>query len=123
MPTLTVIKYFEVIKNIAAGFFPRSVDLFLYLFTLSNWKKLSATALSWQLPLRLILPFRPYDFRNDCPGPSEPAPFFADYAAIQPSAVRSGQMSFVIRDCIDQPIFLRENRSTTTARYSQPRES
>lgn len=29
-------------------------------------------------------------------------------------------MSFVIRDCIDQPIILRENRSTTTARYSQP---
>ncbi|KSB70949.1 hypothetical protein LFZ45_10250 [Salmonella enterica subsp. enterica serovar Weslaco str. 247K] len=30
MPTLTVIKHFDVIKNIAAGFFPRSVDLFLY---------------------------------------------------------------------------------------------
>lgn len=29
-------------------------------------------------------------------------------------------MSFVIRDCMDQPIILRENRSTTTARYSQP---
>lgn len=29
-------------------------------------------------------------------------------------------MSFVSRDCIDQPIILRENRSTTTARYSQP---
>ncbi len=26
----------------------------------------------------------------------------------------------VIRDCMDQPIILRENRSTTTARYSQP---
>jgi len=29
MPTFTVIKHFDVIKNIAAGFFPRSVDLFL----------------------------------------------------------------------------------------------
>lgn len=29
MPTLTVIKHFDVIKNIAAGFFTRSVDLFL----------------------------------------------------------------------------------------------
>lgn len=29
MPTLTVIKHFDVIKNITAGFFPRSVDLFL----------------------------------------------------------------------------------------------
>lgn len=29
-------------------------------------------------------------------------------------------ISFVIRGCIDQPITLRENRSTTTARYSQP---
>lgn len=28
-------------------------------------------------------------------------------------------MSFVIRGCIDQPITLRENKSTTTARYSQ----
>ncbi|CCK07069.1 hypothetical protein BN128_950 [Cronobacter sakazakii 696] len=33
MPTLTVIKHFDVIKNIAAGFFPRSVDLFLYPLT------------------------------------------------------------------------------------------
>jgi len=30
MPTPTVIKRFDVIKNIAAGFFPRSVNLFLY---------------------------------------------------------------------------------------------
>jgi hypothetical protein len=29
MPTLTVIKHFDVIKNITAGFFPRSVDLSL----------------------------------------------------------------------------------------------
>jgi len=28
MPSLIVIKHFDVIKNIAAGFFPRSVDLF-----------------------------------------------------------------------------------------------
>lgn len=34
MPTLTVIKHFDVIKNIAACFFPCSVDLFLYPFTL-----------------------------------------------------------------------------------------
>jgi len=32
MPTLTVIKHFDVTKDIAAGFFPRSVDLFLYPF-------------------------------------------------------------------------------------------
>jgi hypothetical protein len=30
MSTPTVIKHFDAIKNIAAGFFPRSVDLFLY---------------------------------------------------------------------------------------------
>ncbi|KIQ52969.1 hypothetical protein TA05_01795 [Citrobacter rodentium] len=34
MPTLTIIKHFDVIKNIASGFFLRSVDLFLYPFTL-----------------------------------------------------------------------------------------
>ncbi len=38
------------------------------------------------------------------------------------TAIRSAfrTISFVIRGCIDQPITLRENRSTTTARYSQP---
>ncbi len=46
MPTLTVIKHFDVIKNIAAGFFPRSVDLFLYPFAFQQLEKLSATALS-----------------------------------------------------------------------------
>jgi hypothetical protein len=84
MPTLTVIKHFDVIKNIAAGFFPRSVGLFFIRSRFSNWKKLSATALSWQLPRRLMLPSRPCDFRNDChswlctdcPDPSEPAPVF-----------------------------------------------
>lgn len=30
MPTLTVKEYFDVIKNIAAGFFPRSIEIFLY---------------------------------------------------------------------------------------------
>lgn len=34
MPTFTIIKHFDVIKNIASGFFPRSVDVFLYPFTL-----------------------------------------------------------------------------------------
>jgi hypothetical protein len=46
MPTLTVIKHFDVIKNIAAGFFPSSVDLFFIRSRFNNWKKLSATALS-----------------------------------------------------------------------------
>jgi len=32
----------------------------------------------------------------------------------------SNTSSLVIRDCIDQPLTRRENRSTTTARYSQP---
>ncbi len=39
MPTLTVIKHFDVIKNITAGFFPRSVDLFLYPFTFQQLEK------------------------------------------------------------------------------------
>ncbi|KGP44817.1 hypothetical protein LR61_07715 [Morganella morganii] len=39
MPTLTVIKHFDVIKNIAAGFFPRSVDLFLYPFAFQQLEK------------------------------------------------------------------------------------
>jgi len=34
-----VIKHFDVIKNIAAGFFPLSVDLFLYPFTLQQLEK------------------------------------------------------------------------------------
>src|SRR5690606_23263905 len=39
MPTLTVIKHFDVIKNIAAGFFPRSVDLFLYALSFQQLEK------------------------------------------------------------------------------------
>jgi hypothetical protein len=35
MPTLTVIKHFDVIKNIAAGF----LDLFLYPFTFQQLEK------------------------------------------------------------------------------------
>lgn len=31
MPTSTVIKHFDVIKNFTAGFFPRSVDLVYWL--------------------------------------------------------------------------------------------
>lgn len=57
---------------------------------------------------------------TDCPGPSEPSTGLCGlrrHTAIS-SAFRA--MSFVIRDCIDQPIILRENRSTTTARYNQP---
>jgi hypothetical protein len=38
MPTLTVIKHFDVIKNITAGFFPRSVDLFFIRSRFNNWK-------------------------------------------------------------------------------------
>jgi len=34
MPTLTVIKHFYLIKNIAARFFPHPVGLFIYPFTL-----------------------------------------------------------------------------------------
>jgi hypothetical protein len=76
MPTLTVIKHFDVIKNIAAGFFPRSIDLFFIRSRFSNWKKLSATALSWQLPRRLILPpgrvisgtTATHGLCTDCPG-------------------------------------------------------
>jgi len=40
-----------------------------------------------------------------------------DYAAIQPCAQNN---VLCLRDCIDQPITLHENRSTTTVRYSQP---
>jgi hypothetical protein len=39
MPTLTVIKHFDVIKKIAAGFFPRSVSLFLYPFAFQQLEK------------------------------------------------------------------------------------
>jgi len=39
MPTLTVLKHFDVIKNNAAGFFPRSVDLFLYPFAFQQPEK------------------------------------------------------------------------------------
>ena len=94
---LLVIKHFDVIK-ISAGFFPRSVDLFLYPFAFQQLKKLSATALSWQLPRRLMLPSVPW-FQERLPSwlvywlpwSEWTSTCFGDYAAIQPSAVRSGQ--------------------------------
>ena len=39
MPTLTVIKHFDVIKNIAAGFFPRSVEFFFFIRCVSTTGK------------------------------------------------------------------------------------
>jgi len=43
MPTLTAKKHFDEIKNISAGFFPRSVDFFLYTFTLQLLKNFLQT--------------------------------------------------------------------------------
>ena len=57
MPTLTVIKHFDVIKNITAGFFPRSVDLFFIRSRFNNWKTF-CNRIIMQLPRRLMLPLR-----------------------------------------------------------------
>jgi hypothetical protein len=54
MPTLTVIKHFDVIENIGPGFFPR-LDRFL-IRSFQQLKNDSATALSQQLPRLLMLP-------------------------------------------------------------------
>jgi hypothetical protein len=99
MPTLTVIKHFDVIKNITAGFFPRSVDLFFIRSRFNNWKNFlqphyhgSYRDGSCYPPGRVISgTTATHGLCTDCPDPNEPAPVFGDYAAIQPSAVRSGQ--------------------------------
>lgn len=65
MPTLTVINHFDVIKNISLGLsvFRRSFSFIRARF--SNWKKPSATALSWQLLRRLMRLSWSCEFKND----------------------------------------------------------
>jgi hypothetical protein len=117
MPTLTVIKHFDVIKNIAAGFFPRSVIFSLSVRVSTTGKTCNRIIMAVTATAHAAS--RPCDFRNDCHSWLVPALIRMNqhlfwglrrHTAIS-SAFRT--MSFVIRDCMDQPIILRENRSTT----------
>lgn len=65
MPTPRAIWNFYVINNIAAGFLPRAVDLFLSIHV-SVAGRYTAIARSWQLTRRLMLPSRSCDFRTGC---------------------------------------------------------
>jgi hypothetical protein len=84
MPTLTVIKHFDVIKNIAAYFFPCYVDLFLYPFTLQAGKSFlqlrcrdSYLDGSYCPPVRVISgTTATHDLCTDFLDQNEPAPFF-----------------------------------------------
>ena len=84
MPTLTVIKHFDVIKNITAGFFPRSVDLFFIRSRFNNWKNFlqphyhgSYRDGSCYPPCRVISgTTATHGLCTDCPDPNEPAPVF-----------------------------------------------
>src|SRR5262245_24610691 len=96
--------------------------------TLSVWKKLSATALSQQLPLRLMLATNPSSERvawysvpaywqprsEWC---TRPAGGFREVTAIRRAA---NVRPWSILSLIDQPMARLEKRSKTTARYSHP---
>ncbi|MDT4889656.1 hypothetical protein FQZ97_1263860 [compost metagenome] len=91
-------------------------------------KKLSATALSWQFPRRLMLGTIRCAFRNDCQSllvnwqpwsewTSTPGPGLRRHAAaISACSTRS----LVIVDAVAQPTIWREYKSITAARNSQP---
>jgi hypothetical protein len=51
MPAFRVGEHFDVIEDIPPGLLTVVIGFSRF----SNWKKLSATALSWQFPRRLML--------------------------------------------------------------------
>ena len=128
MPTLTVIKHFDVIKNITMGFFPRSVDLFFIRSHFSSWKNFLQLRCrdsyhdGSYCPLVHVISgtTAPHGLCTDYLDQNEPVPVFEDYVATRSSEAHSGQYLLSSGGCIDQPITLRENRSTTTTRYSSP---
>ena len=120
-------KTFRCNQNIAAGFFPRSVDLFLSVRVSNNWKSFLQPHYHGSYRDGSCCPPVPW-FQERLPSwlcvldrliRNEPAPVlgitppYSHQQCVQDNVL-------VIRDCMDQPIILRENRSTTTARYSQP---
>ena len=128
MPPFGVVKHFNVIEHILSGFIPICINLHRIRSRLSNWKKLSATALSWQLPRRLMLPSRPCVLRNALKSwlvywlPWSECTITVLDGLRRQTAINnaSNTSSLVIRDCIDQPTTFLECKSTTTVRYNQP---
>jgi len=55
MASLTIIKYLNVLEAVRPRFGATAIIFRLYQLVFNEWKKLSATALSQQLPLRRIL--------------------------------------------------------------------
>lgn len=85
LSTPTVIKHFDVIKNIAAGFFRRSVDFFLYQITLQQLEKafcnrviMAVTATAHAAPSVRVISgtTATHGLCTDCTDPSEPVPVF-----------------------------------------------
>jgi len=64
-----VVKHLDVVEHISANILPGAIDFRLIRSRFSSWKKLSATALSWQLPRRLMLPSKLLAFRKLCQSP------------------------------------------------------
>ena len=53
--TLWVVEHLDVIEDISPGILPGWVNLAANPFSLISWKKLSANAISWHLPRRLMM--------------------------------------------------------------------
>ena len=91
-------------------------------------KKLSATALPWQFPRRLILGTIRRAFRNDCQSLLVNWQPWSEWTIIPGLGLRRhaaatnacNTRSLVIVDAVAQPTIWREYRSVTAARNSQP---
>ena len=124
MPPFWIIKHLNIFKDIRPGF--SSWCIYFILSRFNNWKKLSATALSWQFPLRLILHSRLCCLRKVChswpvywqPWSEWIRTLFCGFLRHRYINNASKTRSVVILDFIDQPTTRREKRSITTARYS-----
>ncbi|KJZ44458.1 hypothetical protein VC35_16625 [Pseudomonas fluorescens] len=64
MTSFWIVKHLDVIEYITTSILPRGVDFSLDSFPFQQLEKLSATALSWQLPRRLMLATRLLAFKK-----------------------------------------------------------
>ena len=128
MPPGSVVVHLNILKDSLAHVFP-CVESFPWISsTFMEWKKLSAQALSKGLPLALMeqisscFLIRVWYFLEQYWLPRSECTITLLGIRLRHSAIcRASQTSpAFMRLSMAQPITMRENRSRTTARYSQP---
>lgn len=123
-----VVEHFNVIEDIRPGQIPGFVYSLPDAFFFSELKNDSATALSQQLPRRLILGARLLARQNRC---QSSLPYWLPWSECTMTSLSGLRRQTAIISAssassrervgfIDQPTTLRAKRSMTTARYNHP---